>query len=330
MKNINQNPYLFVVGCPRSGTTQLQRMLDHHPQLAVANDSHFIPRAIEDLPIGIDPPLTHALVEWVRSYRRFYRLGLADEAVYEAAENARTYREFVSALYLEYGRQHGKPLAGEKTPDYDKYLPRLHALFPWARVIHIIRDGRDVALSAREWARQDKGPGKFQLWQEQPIAVCALWWREHVTTARQDAAALSSLLYREVKYEALVSQPERTLRPIAAFLDLPFAQEMLTYYVGKVQYRPGLSAKKAWLPPTPGLRDWRMQMKEQDVELFEALAGEQLSALGYERGYPVISPAIAASAEKYRKRWEREKAQRRVKAGVQPVSPVRHETGEGG
>ncbi len=41
------NPYLFVGGCPRSGTTLLQRMLDHHPELALANDSHFIPRALE-------------------------------------------------------------------------------------------------------------------------------------------------------------------------------------------------------------------------------------------------------------------------------------------
>ena len=44
----SSNPYVFVVGCPRSGTTLLQRMLDNHPLLAVANDSHFIPRVVED------------------------------------------------------------------------------------------------------------------------------------------------------------------------------------------------------------------------------------------------------------------------------------------
>src|SRR5438093_9844524 len=63
---MNQNPYLFVVGCPRSGTTLLQRMLDGHPQLAVANDTHFIPKAIGQVDPGVDPPMTPALLQAVR------------------------------------------------------------------------------------------------------------------------------------------------------------------------------------------------------------------------------------------------------------------------
>lgn len=333
LKSSNQCPYLFVVGCPRSGTTLLQRMLDHHPQLAVANDSHFIPQAIEAVAVGVDPTLTSELVEWVRTYRRFYRLDLSDAAVYEAAAKARTYREFVSALYSEYGRLRGKPLAGEKTPDYVRHLPRLHALFPWVRTIHLIRDGRAVALSTLEWAREDKGPGKLELWREEPVAVCALWWRWQVSTGQHDGAALSPAQYREVKYEDLVARPEEILRALAAFLELPFAQEMLTYYAGKVRYQPGLSAKKAWLPPTPGLRDWRTQMKERDVELFEALAGDLLSALGYKRGFPTISPEIAAFAEKYRRWWESETTQRQARADRQPsssgLSQTRHRASGG-
>lgn len=304
MKSHRQNPYLFAVGCPRSGTTLLQRMLDHHPQLAVAYDSHFIPRAIEDVAIGVDPTLTPELVERVRTYHRFYRLNLSDAAVYEAASKSHTYGEFVSALYSEYGRLRGKSLAGEKTPGYVRELPRLHALFPWARMIHIIRDGRDVALSALEWAREDKGPGKFELWSEEPVAVCALWWRWQVSTGQRDGVLLGPDKYCEVIYEDLVARSEETLRPVAAFLELPFAQEMLTYYEGKVQSKPGRSAKSAWLPPTPGLRNWRTQMKPRDVELFEALAGDLLSALGYERGFATISPTIAALAERYRRWWE--------------------------
>jgi len=321
MKSSTQNPYLFVVGCPRSGTTLMQRMLDHHPQLAVANDSHFIPRAIEAVAIGVDPALTPELVEWVRSYRRFYRLGLSDAAVYEAAAEAHTYREFVSALYSEHGRIRGKPLAGEKTPDYVRHLSRLHALFPWVRTIHIIRDGRDVALSTLEWAREDKGPGKFELWQEEPMAVCALWWRWQVSTGQREATALSPAQYHEVIYENLVAQPEEILRAVADFLDLPFAQEMLTYYEGNVRNQPGLSAKKAWLPPTPGLRDWRTQMTERDLELFEALAGDLLTALGYERGVTTISQKVMAVAERCRQWWESTMARREGSAS-QPLEPA--------
>ncbi len=81
----NQNPYLFVVGCPRSGTALLQRMLNHHPQLAVANELRVVPQAIKEVPEGIDPPFTSVLIDRVRGYHRFDRLGLSDAAFSEAA-----------------------------------------------------------------------------------------------------------------------------------------------------------------------------------------------------------------------------------------------------
>ena len=313
-KTLGRNPYLFVVGCARSGTTLLQRMLDHHPQLAVGYDSLFIPRAIRHLAVGIDPPLTPELIEWVRGYRRFARLGLTDDAVREAAAKARTYSEFVSALYSEFGRLHGKPLAGEKSPDYCRHLPRLHALFPWVRTIHIIRDGRDVALSTLDWAREDRGPGRLQLWREEPVAVCALGWRRDVSTGRRDGLDLGSARYCEVSYEDLVSRPDEILRSLAAYLELPFAPEMLYYHQGKTRYKPGLSAKAAWLPPTPGLRDWRTQMAERDLELFEAIAGDLLSTLGYERAVETVSPEIAAVADRCRRWWESRMARRQARA----------------
>src|SRR5207247_7788075 len=106
-------PYVFIVGCPRSGTTLLQRMLDGHPMLAIANGTHFIPKVVE--PDGGDVPLSPELVDRVLDYHRFGRLGLDDAAVRLAASHSRTYAEFVGALYAEFGARHGKPLAGEKT-----------------------------------------------------------------------------------------------------------------------------------------------------------------------------------------------------------------------
>jgi hypothetical protein len=306
-----RNPYVFVVGCPRSGTTLLQRMLDNHPMLAVANDSHFVPRAVEDVPIGEDPPLTPALVEWVRTYRRFHRLGLSHEAVAAAAARSRTYTEFVGALYTEYGRKRGKRLAGEKTPDYVRHLPRLHALFPWVRSIHIIRDGREVCLSALEWAHDGKGPGKLALWGDEPVAACALWWRWQVVTGRRDGAALGDR-YRETRYESLVARPEETLRDLAGFLGLPDAPEMAAYHVGRTIDRPGLSAKKAWLPPTAGLRSWHADMSRRDRAMFEALAGDLLSDLGYERSIDSLPAEVAEAAARCRTWWDARLPRRRT------------------
>lgn len=306
-----KNPYLFLVGCPRSGTTLLQRMLDSHPSLAVANDSHFVPRAIARSGSEQDVLLTEELVDRVLSYHRFRRLGLTEAVGRAAAERAETYAEFVSELYSEHALLHGKDLAGEKTPDYVRYLPLLHALFPATRVIHIIRDGRDVALSTLQWASEEKGPGKFALWRDEPVAVCALWWRWQAESGRHDGARLGPELYREVRYEDLVADPEATLRSLAAYLDLPFAREMVSFSAGKTKPDPNLSAKSAWLPATPGLRDWRREMEPRDQELFEAIVGNFLSELGYERKFAEISPKTAARAEHCAAWWDAEMTARR-------------------
>jgi hypothetical protein len=307
------NPYLFVVGCPRSGTTLLQRMLDHHPRLAVANDTHFIPRAVPGLEPGSDLPLTPDLTERVRTYHRFHRLGVSDDAVEEAAAQSRTYSEFVAALYSSFAAEHGKPLAGEKTPDYVRHLRLLSSLFPWAKTVHIVRDGRDVALSLLEWAREDRGPGRFALWREEPIAVSALWWSWLVSAGRLDGGTLGPRRYHELRYEDLVAHPEQRLRVLAAFIELPYAPEMARYFEGKTRPRPGRSAKSAWLPPTSGLRNWRTQMSVRDQELFEAIAGRLLSELGYERARKTVGPEVAAVAERCEGWWRTEMQRRREK-----------------
>ena len=93
-------------------------MLDAHPQLSVANDSHFIPQAINDFPVGVDPALTPALVQRVRDNRRFQRLSLPPNALDEAVASSTTYGELVAHLYGAFGGLKGKLLGGEKTPDY--------------------------------------------------------------------------------------------------------------------------------------------------------------------------------------------------------------------
>jgi Sulfotransferase family len=300
------NPYVFVVGCPRSGTTLLQRMLDHHPQLVVANDSHFVTKAIRGAGAE-NPPLTPDLVDRVCSYPRFGRLGISEATARRLATGASSYAAFVSTLYDELARLHGKPLAGEKTPDYVRRIPELHRLFPEARFVHLIRDGRDVALSALEWARPGKGPGRFALWAREPVAVCALWWKRFIRAGIREGRSLGQDHYMEVRFEDLVARPRETMEHIAGFLDLPLADEMLAFHEGRTRVRPGRSVKNAWLPPTPGLRDWHSEMSQEHVELYEALVGDLLAELGYERAFSEISGAVSMRAERCRYWWAAER-----------------------
>lgn len=303
-----RSPFVFVVGCPRSGTTLLQRMLDNHPLLAVANDTHFIPRALSGFTDSVNPELTPALVERVRSYHRFDRLGVSDEAINRAASTATDYRGFVSGLYAEFARSKGKPLGGEKTPDYVRRLPLLHELFPSAKIIHIIRDGRDVALSLLDWATEKKGPGRLNLWSESPLGTSALWWAWQVSSGRNAALHLGPDSYCEVLYESLVAEPEAELQRLASFLDLPYTDAMARFHEGKQRPKPKRSAKSAWLPATSGLRDWRADFSADDLALFESLSGELLADLGYELGAGPTSTTTKARADQLREMWRHERS----------------------
>ena len=285
------SPYLFLCGVPRSGTTLLQRMLNAHPELAVTNDTHFIPRSLELVDRsfiqqainGKEIELDQRLIEAVKSYKRFYRLGIDDAEFDWSCKHAKTYRELVANLYATVAKRERKRLAGEKTPDYVRRVCLLHGLFPAAKLIHIIRDGRDVALSLLDWATPNKGPGKLSLWNEHPVAVAALWWRWFVMQWIKQASAIEPSLTHEVHYDDLIRFPKRTLEELSQFLGLPFSPSMLDYHRGKSRIRQdNQSAKSAWLSPQKGLRDWRRDMTESQVELFEFLAGDALVHFGFE------------------------------------------------
>jgi hypothetical protein len=90
---------------------------------------------------------------------------------------------------------------------------------------------------------------------------------------------------------------------LCGFAGLPYDEAMVRFHEGRTRSDPGLDAKKAWLPPTPGLRDWRTQMAPEAVQRFEATAGELLDELGYARSSSKPGPAALALAERTRGRF---------------------------
>jgi Sulfotransferase family len=311
------DPYVFVVGSPRSGTTLLQRMLDAHPLLAIANDTHFIPKAI-DLDADRDLPMTPEIVDRVIGYHRFHRLGVDERLVRALAAGSDTYADFVGALYGAMASGRGKRFGGEKTPDYVRVLPVLHRLFPGSRFVHIVRDGRDVALSALDWATERKGPGRLDLWASEPVAACALWWLRQVEPGVRAGGSLGPLRYREIAYETLVARPGQTLRELTWFLGLPFSPAMEHFHVGR-ERDDQVDAKRAWRPATVGLRDWRTDMDPRDIALFEALAGATLTSLGYPRAFPRIPRRIESIARDCIEVWIADRRLQRSRLREQPV-----------
>ena len=304
------NPFVFVVGCPRSGTTLLQRLLDAHPDLAICDESFWIPYFFKKR-IGLTPDglVTPQLISRLSEYYKFYRMKIGRDELEGLirSEGSVDYANFVSGLFDLYSEIRGKPLVGDKTPDYARNLPTLHALWPEAKFIHLIRDGRDVCLSAVNWKRKAARLTRlFPSWGEDSVATAAAWWEWHVRLAHSGGEPLGLERYCEVRYEALVERPAEECARLCAFLGVPYDGSMLRFHEGRTRVEGGLDAKNAWLPVTPGLRDWRVQMTAAEVERFEAVAGDLLDELGYPRAVPHPQPDVVAYASRIRNQFARD------------------------
>jgi hypothetical protein len=298
------NPFLFIVGCARSGTTLLQRLLNAHPELAVVHETHWIPAFWrERTGLTAEGTVTRELLPRLlgheRFRKRFGKAGIGQKELRGLLKTGRpmTYARFVSGLFDLYGRLQGKPLVGDKTPRYVQNMATLHGLWPGARFVHLIRDGRDVCLSALHWKEKAaRLASRFSTWGEHAVATAAVWWEWRVRLGREAGESLGPGRYYELRYEALVSQPADECARLCAFLGVPYDEQMLRFHEGRTKADPGLDAKKGWRPITPGLRDWRTQMAAAGLERFEAAAGDLLGELGYPRAVPQPRPEAVQHA----------------------------------
>jgi hypothetical protein len=285
-------PAPFVVGLTRSGTTLLRMMLDAHPLLAVPPETHFVPELIKAAraEAGAD-----GMLEAMTSNRTWEDFGIGTEElrarldVLAPGDAAGAVRAFFEA----YAEKQGKPRWGDKTPAYMLSVQRIGRTLPESRFIHLIRDGRDVALSQTARALN-----------EQPApAEQAARWVKRIRKSREQAAALKGPRYVEARYEDLVRDPETTLRRICEFVDLPWEEAMLSYHeraaerlaemAGTLRAEGSHAEQEAGYrianhapttkPPDPAKLDkWRREMSPDDVAAYDAVAGELLHELGYE------------------------------------------------
>lgn len=294
MRTPDRPPAPFVVGVPRSGTTLLRLMLDAHSELAIPPETHFLPKLIrlcqEAEEEGRDA--RRAALELVTEHRRWPDFGLAPEEVSSRLAGAGPLIPAAAAraFYEAYAAKHGKPRWGEKTPQYLKTMKRIGEALPEAFFVHIIRDGRDVALSLLEVS-----------WGPNTIEDAAVHWTTQIRRARRKSRSLAH--YIELRYEGLVADPEPIVRRVCEMVKLPFEPAMLEYHREAADRmeglardlelggdRPGIPAAErarqhalvSEAPRTERVGRWREQMDPIDVAAFERIAGPTLAELGYE------------------------------------------------
>jgi hypothetical protein len=283
VRRVAARPPVFIVGCPRSGTTLLRLVLDSHAEIAVPYETTFI------IPIGRDPRVgswsVAEVAERIIDHHWFFVLELTPEEVRDAVTELRPadVAQLLRMLFAMHAVRHGKELWGDKTPLQVLHMRELAELFPDARFVHAIRDGRGVSASL---ASMPWGPGS-------PVAG-ALTWRICVAAGQRAGAWLGPDRYREIRLEDFVADPEATSRTLCDFLRLPFDPSMLRYneraddriLPQHADWQGGLRRE-----PTSGLRDWKKGLSRHDVASLELLLGATLSRLGYE-----VPPRLGARA----------------------------------
>lgn len=277
----------FIIGVGRSGTTLLRLMLDAHPELAIPPETHFLHRLHPESQLGAADFMT--IVTQAHTWGDFH---MVPEALAAALPVPFDLSAAIRTFYDRYAWCQGKPRWGDKTPYYAECMSHIYRLLPESRFIHIIRDGRDVALSYRDkWF----GPGK-------DLREAAGFWRGRIERARDQAHGLPAQTYLEIRYEDLVHEPRLTLERIAAHCDLAFDPAMLDYHLtaaGRLDeiqdHRNGAGEiavprdrhlaihRNTCQPPDPTqIGKWRQVFSVSERAIFAEEAGDLLLSLGYE------------------------------------------------
>jgi hypothetical protein len=297
----DRRPAVFIVGMNRSGTTLLRMMLDAHPQLTIPPETHFVPDLIK---ASREPDATpEDALAAMKSAREWGDFGFSDEQILARLRALPKLRPgpAVRTFYEAYMAEQGKPRWGEKTPTYVQKMKLIQRALPEARFVHVIRDGRDVALSVLDRTVRDL-----------TAADVAKRWKKKITKAREDAPQLEH--YTEIRYEDLILDTEPVLRRVCEFIDLTWDDAVLNYHERSgerlkemaralpaegrakelsVERRMATHAMTTKPPSADRVARWRTQMTVEQRGDFEAVAGELLAALGYPVGEHAVEQATA-------------------------------------
>jgi hypothetical protein len=301
-------PAPFVVGVGRSGTTLLRLMLDAHPEMAIPPETHFLPSMIDSFSrLRVSPERVLAAIESAPQ-SGLPESGVDPEALLYRLRQIKPLNapDSIRAFYRLYAERARKGRWGDKTPRYVTTLAKIGRAVPEARFVHMIRDGRDVALSTNRRLVELRGSRPV------PAERMAKRWRHRILSARRVASVTDR--YFEIRYEDLVLDTEPALRRVCEFVELDFDPVMLAYYEGAVERLQEMNVERqrgtrqtltgeermkahemTMKPPqAERVEVWKTEMEAAYRREFERSAGDLLAELGYE----TETPAVAGAADR--------------------------------
>jgi hypothetical protein len=218
---------------------------------------------------------------WLAS-KLFERSGLDKEAIKgKVIAECQNGGDFLRIIMGEMARNQNVERWADCTPEHLLYLERIKETIPEALIIHIIRDGRDVALSTAKL-----GYVRRMWWDRTPnVMVSGLYWEWMIRKGREDGRKLGPD-YTEVRFEELISNPRATLAKLSGFINQELDYDhILKVGIGSVR-EPNTSFKDASNGGFNPLGRWRKGFTPEHLAMFEGLVGNTLEELGYALGTP--------------------------------------------
>lgn len=265
---------LFLTGFARSGTTWVNQLFRDYFDAGFVNEGQFI--LSFGLRLGRYGDLSRddnhkrllrdlSKDEFFAILRRNYSVEIDWRRV---AAVPRTFAALVLEILRQIAERTGKSRVGSKYPVFGRYLWVLNQLFPDCRVVHVVRDGRDCALSHKK-----------MVWGHQNTYAAAIHWRDYLRKARGDARVMPGR-YLEIRYEDLLTHPESTMTALEKFVTGTTEGDITRRF---------LNDRKLLKPEKVGR--WIQAMPPRSQAMFEAVAGDALE----ECGYPLIGTAESPS-----------------------------------
>lgn len=202
--------------------------------------------------------------------------GLGEPEIYQA------YGMVVWALLERLRRRAGTKYIADKTPTNLQSFATLHRMLPDSRLVHVLRDGRDVVASLLRQRWVAIGTNQRLPYTVDAGEAAGLWARS-VGVSRDVMRGPARRVFHEVRYEDLVTDPQGTLTALMHALDIPFDPRMLRHHEFAHQLPDSEASSAAVRSPVnrSAIGKWRTALTPEQRRQVAAVAGPTLVALGY-------------------------------------------------
>jgi len=269
--------YVFLVGCPRSGTTLLQEMLNAHPSIALAPELFYIRNYINH-PEQIGPLASienrQKLAEDIVNQHWFPKLYWETQNFKEwILSKGKSHKRVYRGLLEQYGSRKSAQWIGDKTPNNILYIQQIVDLFPNARFIHIVRDPRAVVNSWKKvpWTTGSR-TGDAKVWRKYNKAIFSV------------PSNIRSKIYTVI-YKELLTHPKKELTGICHFLSLDYTEEMESYTAmeSSFEIKKEPWKAKANRPPDPNrINSWKNSLTKTEITAIESITTPLMRKWNYQ------------------------------------------------